>query len=552
MVKLRRGEAARQDAIFDVGSYLITSGTLRWHLTRLGRGLLTYNFGPKVTGSTAKIMSDADDSVKASDSLSNSYLGRLPQELRDEVYKHYFTTSDGYRIDPTTNTLRADDENPIDLSLRLTCHTIAKETEGLALQYNTIHATTTEEKPFITAAYHSLRVTKGHSFDHHRALVKLSRCITPSVADEILEGFPQYRDALHELIANRDREGPGRKYMRCTPPTATEAWSTEQRFVSRAVKIMNERLDIPGSLFSALNRLHLLSLLNTGPEQQAPCWEFQRKTNPFEIRFSRIDGRPVMVEDKPSSCFSAAAVAIRFWNALDPKTRRQIRRFDIDEERRSRFFPMCHAEGFIPLWRENPKLRINRRVNLMNTIVEEARQPHMKAWHRQHAHHADSRCCGSSKLKIRADRRTELKTLWDWIAEVKALHAAFDIPKEAFNLTFYSDASPEDTKDIVNVIQEAAAWQIALDSVAKNGNAGNTHALGFNYSDYLWDPRGLAWQELQDISKGSSVIKCDFDMGQSVDPKDLYDGSGRWPHERWNRHCAVNDSNSWRLTWQVR
>ncbi|KAI4636948.1 hypothetical protein J4E93_010738 [Alternaria ventricosa] len=477
-------------------------------------------------------MSDTDDGVKASDSLSNSYLGRLPQELRDEVYKHYFTTRGGYLIDPTTNTLRAVDGKPINLSLRLTCHAIAKETEGLALQYNTIHATTTEEKRFIWAAYHSLRVTKGDSFDDHRALVQLSRCITPGVADEILEGFPQYRDALQELIANRNREGPGRKYMRCTPPTATEAWSTEQRFVSRAVKIMDERLDIPGSLYSALSRLHLLSLLNTGPEQQAPCWEFQRKTNPFEIVFSRIDGRPVMGEDKPSSCFSAAAVAIRFWNALDPTTRMQIRRFDIDEDRRSRFFPMCHTEGFIPLWQENPKLRINRRVNLVNTIVEEARQPDRSAWHREHAHHAD-----------------KLKTLWDWIAEVKALHAAFVIPKGAFSLKFYSDASPEDTKEVVDVMQEAAAWQMALDKVAQNGNAGNTHALGFNYSDYLWDPRGLAWHELQEISKGSSIIKCDFDMGQSVDPKDLYDGSGRWSHERWNSHCAMNDSNSWRATW---
>ncbi|KAI4650329.1 uncharacterized protein J4E79_009598 [Alternaria viburni] len=466
-------------------------------------------------------MFDADDGVKASDSLSNSYLGRLPQELRDEVYKHYFTARGGYRIDPTTNTLRAVDGDPINLSLRSTCHTIAKETEGLALQYNTIHATTAEEKRFARAAYNSWRVTKGHSFDRHKALVKLSRCITPSVADEILEGFPQYRDALQELIANRNREGSGREYMRCTPPTATEAWSTELKFVSRAVKIMKERLDLPGTLFRAISQLHFWVLSETDPEQQAPCWEFQRKTNPFEIAFSRIDGRPVMKEYKPSSCSSAAAVAIRFWNALDPKTRKQIRRFDIDEDRRSKFFPMCHAKGFIPLWRENPKLRINRRVNLMNTIVEEARQPHMKAWHRQHAHHADSRCCGSSKLKIKADKRTELKTLWDWIAEVKALHAAFDIPKGVFGLIFYSEASPEDTKKIVDVMQEAAAWQMALDKVAKSGNAGNMHALGFNYSDYLWDPRGLAWQELQDISKGSSVIKCDFDMGQSVDPKDL-------------------------------
>jgi len=145
---------------------------------------------------------------------------------------------------------------------------------------------------------------------------------------------------------------------------------------------------------------------------------------------------------------------------------------------------------------------------------------------------------------MNANSRTVLKTFWDWIAEVKALQASFDIPKDAFNLTFYSDASPEDTRKTTDLMQEAAAWQKALGEVSKSG----WHAVSSNYSKYLWDPSGLAWQALQDISDGSSSIKCDFDMGDSVDPKQLYRGDGYWQHEKFGAHCAMHDSSSWGLS----
>lgn len=542
MMKLRRGEAARQDAIIDVGSHLIAGryGGIRgdW-----GEGSSPTMSVPKLPSTLPEIQSGADDGIKASDSLYNSYLGRLPRELRDEIYKHYFTTRDGYRIDPTTNTLRASDGSPINLSLRLTCYAIAKDTEGLALQYNTIHATTTKDKRFARAAYISWRATRREFLVDQRVLTQRSNYITPSIADEILDGFPQYREALEEMISNHTgRFGPN--HLRYIPPVAIEAWSTEQKFVSRAAKIMRERLELPGTLFSDLCRLYDSMLSDTDRERQTPCWEFKDDANAPEMYFRRSDGGPLMDEDISSSCFSAAAVALRFWNALELDTRKHIRQFEIDEDRRSEFFPMCHAEGFIPLWRENPKLHINRRVSL-GTIIEEAKRPDSSNWCHHHAHHADSRCCKISKPEMKADSRTELKTFWDWIAEVKALNASFDIPKEAFSLAFYSEASPEDTKEVFDVMREAAAWQIALDAIAKSDTTSSINALGFDYRNYPWDPRGLAWRALQEISRGCSMVKCDFDMGQSVDPKDLYDGSGGWSHERWAKHCAVHDSSSW-------
>lgn len=535
-----RGSLAR--LIIDVGSHLIAGRNVGirggW-----GEGSSPTMSDPKLPSTLPEVLFEADHSIKASGSLSNSYLGRLPRELRDEVYKHYFTTRDGYRIDPTKNTLRTSDGSPINLSLRLTCYAIAKETEGLALQYNTIHAKTTKDKRFARAAYISWRATKREFLVDQRVLMQHSNYITPSVADEILDGFPQYREALEEMISN-DTERFGPNHLRYIPAVATEAWSTEQKFVSRAAKIMRERLELPGTLFSALCRMYDSMLSDTDREQQTPCWEFKDNANAPEIYFRRSDGRPLIDEDISSSCFSAAAVALRFWNALEPNTRKHIRQFEIDEDRRSRFFPMCHTGGFIPLWRENPKLYINRRVSL-STTIEEAKQPDNLNWRHRHAHHADSRCYKILKPEMKADSRTELKTFWDWVAEVKALHASFDIPKEAFSLTFYSDVSPEETKEVFDLIQEAAAWQVALGTIAKSDTTSSTNALGFNPSNYLWDPRGLAWQALQDMSRGCSMIKHDFEMGQSVDPKHLYDGSGRWPHERWAKHCALNDSSSW-------
>ena len=59
-----------------------------------------------------------DRSLEAERNITNSALGVLLQELRDEIYKIYFTIPGGYVIDPITNTLGTSTGEPIELSLR--------------------------------------------------------------------------------------------------------------------------------------------------------------------------------------------------------------------------------------------------------------------------------------------------------------------------------------------------------------------------------------------------------------------------------------------------
>ena len=71
--------------------------------------------------------------------------------------------------------------------------------------------------------------------------------------------------------------------------------------------------------------------------------------------------------------FSAAAVVIRFWNSFNPNARKDIRKFVVHEDHESAAYPECHAHGFIPIWKESPKICIGRRVSLSDVVLTEQR-----------------------------------------------------------------------------------------------------------------------------------------------------------------------------------
>ncbi|KAJ4004130.1 hypothetical protein NW752_010793 [Fusarium irregulare] len=68
--------------------------------------------------------------------------------------------------------------------------------------------------------------------------------------------------------------------------------------------------------------------------------------------------------------FSAVAVAIRFLGLLPPHQRTQIRTLDLHEDLPSVNKPSLHGDGLIPLLKENPLLRVERRVDIVNCIMD--------------------------------------------------------------------------------------------------------------------------------------------------------------------------------------
>ena len=91
-------------------------------------------------------MANPDDSLASCPSWPELQNGsafefmRLPAELRRLIYHFYFcdTDSEGYLYNPDTGCLTHANGRPIDMDLRLTCGLVARETQHMALQSNTI------------------------------------------------------------------------------------------------------------------------------------------------------------------------------------------------------------------------------------------------------------------------------------------------------------------------------------------------------------------------------------------------------------------------------
>jgi hypothetical protein len=68
----------------------------------------------------------------------DSFLFRIPRELRDEIYHYYVNEDDGYHENSASGKLRLANGGSIDLSMQYTCKRVAAEVDGLALEVNTI------------------------------------------------------------------------------------------------------------------------------------------------------------------------------------------------------------------------------------------------------------------------------------------------------------------------------------------------------------------------------------------------------------------------------
>ena len=115
---------------------------------------------------------------------------------------------------------------------------------------------------------------------------------------------------------------------------------------------------------------------------------------------------------------------------------------------------------------------------------------------------------------------------------------ASKIPAGAFTLTFYCNLPPIQTTRILDLMQEVAAWQVAL-AISHQEELANGKIHRDEPLSHLWDPQGLVKQTFEKIEKGDPIISCDFGLGQPMDPRTLLDSWGRWSEERFQHHLST-------------
>lgn len=158
--------------------------------------------------------------------------------------------------------------------------------------------------------------------------------------------------------------------------------------------------------------------------------------------------------------FSAASVAIRFLASLPRKIRLHLRHLRLLENNVCVAFPESHAQGLISFCVENPKLRVERRVNLWKAIFQ----------HPNRQHHLVNDLDGDPEtqhLYARTDAQTSFPTdtitdnLALWIMEAVALVPA-GMPENSFTLVLDGAPGNDVLLDVfMNYIQRDAAWQRA-------------------------------------------------------------------------------------------
>ncbi|KAI7785572.1 reverse transcriptase [Diaporthe eres] len=333
------------------------------------------------------------------------------------------------------NLAPANNRDPIDLGLRSTCKQVHRETEGLILKFNTITFSNTrisrknsDEVRVRAARFHFLRVPltmEAASFLYYEDGPVVRPCYTQAVVDEVVRTHPSIGPLLRTLLKENTHwaeinsahkvlqarphehcpdEGPGptgtwgivRSSMRAAlmhalkvtadhdcfgsgpaaeRPTFSprEILALDSKFPAWSVPTDDDLLELSrpyakrttdvcrnGNIYCHASRqLHTAEFWN-GPRY---CCRYTFAAFPIDESDE--------AENRGKYRFSAASVAIEFLSSLPSGLRIYLRHMRLLENNISVAFPESHAHGLINFCVENPKLRVERRVNVWKTILQQ-------------------------------------------------------------------------------------------------------------------------------------------------------------------------------------
>lgn len=319
----------------------------------------------------------------------------LPREIRDEICRYVVIEHGGFHHNPVTGRLRTLQSTPTHLAMSKTCKQMASEMVGVALRENSITF-----KPYSDANVHAQGllfrrasvqwywaikqmlgwaaecVTQDHlitlqSLYPHIGGIPLLRAMDQSERIRTLEsvgipgpmtdeGFSRAlakEDLLlmistdkrfHDLTAKEyDEELRGgqklfEEYSFDNDPPHTPVYVPDSQ--QRLLELRFEDWDIPDSA-------RLEEIIRLAPR---PCWWYENKDPD---------------QPEPIVYYSASAYAIQFFRSLPLECRQNIRRVVIEEGESCVGKVQSNANGLIPFCQENPKLRVEIKVNAVQEFL---------------------------------------------------------------------------------------------------------------------------------------------------------------------------------------
>ncbi|TEA16437.1 hypothetical protein C8034_v001323 [Colletotrichum sidae] len=457
----------------------------------------------------------------------------LPRELRDMIYEHYVVVQGGYVYDFASNTLKGADGKPIHYALLLTCKTIACEMKGLALGANVLHFSTfySDEHRTIAGRLDLIADRQANHMGHKvsdlaiHQLLPRALILPDDIWEELHETHPRFqpyltalkeglvmehgwpetngeapsafrhftRSVLQAVVRNQHRLDPEQFahfdqvwYMQAPPPylgSYNERLSTLEKSSNEKILGVNLALwEVPTSsevedMICAMGKAVACDMFNCWHADYANRYSYPRKTGKHR--------------------FSAAAVAIRFLNSLPREPRCSIRNIVLNEDRVGVAYAEAHGLGLIPHCKENPQLRIERRVDMWRTVFR------------------------SSTLEFFAPTEGEDGGIYGlditqpvalWVMEALELEPA-GMPPGSFTLVLDGDRTSGEA--FRSVVLRDAELQKASELLLERKVMPHLPVRGVKTPPwYVFE--GFP-QAVQDLVAGDSIVSCTFDVSHDWD-----------------------------------
>lgn len=319
-------------------------------------------------------------------SQEQSIFFTLPRELRDDIYSCYVHEEDGYYYDALnfrSLRFRLADDRPINASLQTTCQRVAQEMEGVALQSNNVHFYPQDWRSPTEEYSNSLRFKRLLACANITKWRMLLLCPNNWVTPEILREIEQddvsadftavYRRARDEQVVPFG--GIFHHWYECYEKHSISS----QRALQHVLRSISSRSGFEQITADACRgdcyeeRFEKRPMFIEGSHMRVLSWnpdpwKIPTDAELFAMECLLADARDATFMDDTEYCkdirwnFSAAAVAIHTLRNLPGHLRRHARKIVLLEHDAAVSSPASHIQGFLPFWRENPKLRIERRV----------------------------------------------------------------------------------------------------------------------------------------------------------------------------------------------
>jgi len=380
----------------------------------------------------------------------------MPRELRDMIYKEYARTKHGYLFNFRTGKLTAEQNRPIDLSLMYTCRLIAEEMLAAVFEVNTIVFELVNSSELLSrVSRFSIDFTSLQT-NEIDILRRVSTIITPSMANSVLNHFPQFRAQMDlsstnpvgrflQISADRDslKEAPSmrRSFIRHLLLKAQEHY----RFWEFATDLGRIDLDPTAILSVGLAPWAVPS------DEELDLMEQALGAHIGSLRsYTSLD----LHWRQGESGFSAASAAIQFLYSIPEAVRSLVRNVLLLEDTYSVAYPQCHVQGLIPLCVENSQLRIARRVSLWSTMLDDL------------SGNVDLSYISSEGLSGRAIHQA----IVPWILEA-AGSPSLGMPAGSFTFIIDGTSSPRRSSKIFEVVKRDTRWRLEYEEDAELGVA---------------------------------------------------------------------------------